>query len=187
MSKVIIFPTDTVYGIGASVYDKEGMMRIYQIKHRPLDKPLAVLCADIAQIQDIAVVNDLAYYLIKKFLPGAVTFILSAKPKLQEAMGLKTVGIRIPNSKLAQTILLKNGPMATTSVNESGEKPLNTYADIIAAYGNDVEEIYQPEEPSSNQSSTVIDITTDKFKILREGSITLEMINNYLDSIKDKL
>ena len=180
MSKVIIFPTDTVYGIGASIYDKEGQERIYQIKHRSHDKPLAVLCASLEQIKEIAEVNKTAEALIKKFLPGALTLILPAKKDIEKIMGIPTIGVRIPNSKLALSILKKEGAMATTSVNESGEKPLDTYQEIKEAYGDLVEEIYDKTEESSHISSTVIDLTKEDLKLLREGSIKLEEINNYL-------
>lgn len=96
-SNVIIFPTDTVYGIGASVYDQDGIRRIYEIKHRPLNKPLAVLCSSVEQIEEIAYLTDDARKLIKAFLPGALTIILRSKDKIKESMGLETIGVRIPN------------------------------------------------------------------------------------------
>ena len=180
MSKVIIFPTDTVYGIGASIFDKEGQARIYDIKHRDKSKPLAVLCASLNQIEEIAIVNIKAKKLIQRFLPGALTLILPAKDKVKDIMGIPTIGVRIPNSKLALKILTENGAMATTSVNESGEKPLDTYEEIKAVYGNLVDEIYEKEEESSHISSTVVSLIGDDVKLLREGSITLKEIENYL-------
>lgn len=184
MSKVIIFPTDTVYGIGSPIYDKEGQERIYTIKHRDHSKPLAVLCANLEQIKAIAEVNEIAEKLINKFLPGAVTFILPAKEKVREIMQISTIGVRIPNSKLALSILEAEGPMATTSVNESGEKPLDTYEEICAVYQDKVEKIYKKTEPSSSLASTVIDVTGSNFKVLREGAITLKMVLDFVASLK---
>src|SRR5574344_1478726 len=117
MSKILIFPTDTVFGIGCSVFDKEGQARIYEIKRRPLNKQFPVLCANMEQIEQIAVVNSLAKKLIDKFFPGPLTIILKTKPEVKELIGYDTIGVRIPKSELAQSILLENGPMATTSVN----------------------------------------------------------------------
>ena len=77
--RVIIFPTDTVYGIGTQILDLEGIEKIYQIKHRPKEKPLACLCANLKQIEDIAYVSDDARKLIKEFLPGGLTLILKTK------------------------------------------------------------------------------------------------------------
>jgi L-threonylcarbamoyladenylate synthase len=176
MSKVLIFPTDTVYGIGASVYDKEGIERIYEIKHRPHNKPLAVLCANIEQIDSICYLNEFAKRLINKYLPGALTIIVQAKENIKESMNLDMVGVRIPNSKVAIKILEENGPMATTSVNESGERPLNSYNEIVSVYSKVVDKIYDGDEPSSSIASTVVMINGNDFNIIREGQITRDMI-----------
>ncbi len=181
MGRVIIFPTDTVYGIGTKIFDVEGIKRIYEIKHRPLDKLLACLCASLEQIEEIAVVTPTARKLINKFLPGPLTVILNSKPEVFERIGYKTIGIRIPNSSLALDLLKDNGPMLTTSVNESGEVPFNEYDEIYENYHDLVDLIYPSNLPSSNIASTVVFLTGDSFKILREGQISsndiLKVIN----------
>lgn len=181
-NRVIIYPTDTVYGIGASVNDKEGIKRIYEIKHRPLNKPLAVLCANVGQIEEIAYLNNDARKLIAAFMPGALTVIVKSKENIVESMGLQTIGVRIPNYKLAIEILERNGPMATTSVNESGEPSLNNYDEIKEDYDDLVDLIVPPSgEKTSSLASTVVDIT-GPVKVLREGAITLEEIKKVLIS-----
>ncbi len=180
MARVIIFPTDTVYGIGTKIFDIEGIEKIYKIKNRPYNKPLACLCYDINQINSIAYINDSAIKLINKFLPGPLTLILNAKEEVTNKIGYKTIGIRIPNHKLALEILKENGPMLTTSVNDSGKKPLNEYEEIAQKYNNIVDKIYYSSEESSNLSSTVVSIIDD-VKILRIGSITEEEINKVLN------
>ena len=84
MNKLIIFPTDTVYGIGCSIYDIYNIDRIYEIKKRDKSKPLACLCASIEQIKSIAYVDELAAKLINKYLPGGLTLILKAKQEVKE-------------------------------------------------------------------------------------------------------
>ena len=180
---VIIFPTDTVYGIGTKIFDIDGINKIYDIKKRPKDKPLACLCSSLEQIKSIAVVTKKAEALIKKFLPGALTLILESKEEVYNKIGYKTIGVRIPNCKLALDILNENGPMLTTSVNESGFKPINEYELIVKEYENVVDKIYESNEKSSNLSSTVALLTNDDIKILREGEITLSMINDCLNNI----
>lgn len=177
MSKLIIFPTDTVYGIGCPIFETESIKKIYEIKHRDLNKPLACLCKDLKQIEEIAVVDEKAKKIIQTFMPGALTLILIAKPLVTKKIGYQTIGVRIPNSVLAQTILEENGPMLTTSVNESGEVPLNSYEEIYDVYHSLVDQIYPTSEPSSNVSSTVIDLTQGEIRLLREGSITCQQIN----------
>ena len=181
MGRVIIFPTDTVYGIGTKIFDTEGIKRIYDIKHRPLDKPLACLCASLEQIESIAVVSEAGRKLIKKFLPGPLTLILDSKPEVMEKIGYKTIGVRIPNSSLALDLLNDNGPMLTTSVNESGEVPFNEYDEIYDNYHDLVDMIYPSNLPSSNIASTVVLLSGNSFKILREGQISAESINNCIN------
>ena len=178
MSKVLIFPTDTVYGIGTPIFDIEGINKIYEIKKRPKDKPLACLCSDLEQIKSIAYVNDSAIKLINKFLPGPLTLILRSKEDVEKKIGYKTIGVRIPNCDIALNILKENGPMLTTSVNESGNVPLNEYADIKKEYNDKVDYIYDTNIHSSNISSTVLLMVGNEFKILREGEISLEQIKN---------
>ena len=179
MSKVIIFPTDTVYGIGTPIFDLEGIKRIYKIKNRPLDKPLACLCSDLEQIKSICVVSSDAIKLINKFLPGALTLILESRPEVYEKIGYKTIGVRIPNYSKALDILKENGPMLTTSVNESGNVPLNEYEEIYKNYNDLVDYIYDSDKSSSNHPSTVLSLI-EGVKVLREGDISLKDINNCL-------
>ncbi len=180
-SKVIIFPTDTVYGIGASVYDTKGMDKIYEIKHRDKSKPLAVLCADIDQIEEIAYVTDEARKLINKFLPGPLTVILKSKDSIKDTFKGETVGVRIPNYDVALEILKENGPMATTSVNESGMPSINNYNEIVIDYSKLVDAIYKPSNcATSSLASTVVLIKENDIKILREGAITAKMIKECL-------
>jgi L-threonylcarbamoyladenylate synthase len=181
MNKVIIFPTDTVYGIGCDIFDLEGIERIYKIKNRSKDKPLACLCADIKQIEDIAYLSEDARKLINLFLPGPLTIILKSKPIVFDKIGYKTIGVRIPNNKIALDILKEHGPMLTTSVNESGNVPLNEYDDIKANYNHLVDYIYNTNTKSSNISSTVVDLTDNRLRILRIGEIPLISIEKALN------
>ena len=172
---VIIFPTDTVYGIGTPIFDVEGIDRIYEIKKRPRTKPLACLCANLEQINSIAYVDENAKKLINKFLPGALTLILNARDEVKIKIGYNTIGVRIPNNQIALDILKENGPMLTTSVNESGLVPLNEYEDIKRQYNDLVDKIYDTNTTSSNISSTVV-LIDGEVKILREGQIKKEEI-----------
>lgn len=179
MGKLIIFPTDTVYGIGCEIFDKKNIERIYEIKKRPLDKPLACLCANIEQIKEIALVDEKISLLIKTFLPGPLTLILKSKEHVKSKIGYETIGVRIPNCPTALKLLEEKGAMLTTSVNDSGDDPMNEYEDILVKYKNLVDEIYPPYKDSSNLSSTVV-WCVDEIKVLREGAILLSQINEIL-------
>lgn len=182
MGKLIIFPTDTVYGIGCGIFDLDSIEKIYQIKKRTKDKPLACLCASLEQINEIAYVDDKATKLIEAFLPGPLTLILKSKESVIEKIGYETIGVRIPNSKIALKLLSKMGPMLTTSVNDSGLLPINKYEEIIEKYGNLVDEIYPPISNISCVASTVLYYINGEFKLLREGEISLTQIENVLNN-----
>ena len=180
-NKVIIFPTDTVYGIGCSVFDKEAQKRIYEIKNRPLNKRLSVLCKDLEQIKQIAVVTLDAEKLINEFMPGGLTLVLESRKELIGEGIFETVGVRIPNHPVALKILEENGPMATTSVNLSGEDPLNDYDEIVNKFMDKVDMIYPNDLKSSKISSTVINMTTSPYELIREGEISFKDILNFLN------
>ena len=180
-NKVIIFPTDTVYGIGCSVFDKDGQKRIYEIKNRPLNKRLSVLCKDLEQIKKIAVVTSNAEKLINEFMPGGLTLVLESKKELIGEGIFETVGVRIPNHPVALKLLEEYGPMATTSVNLSGEDPLNDYDEIVNKFMDKVDMIYPNDLKSSKISSTVVNMTTNPYELIREGEISFKDILNFLN------
>ncbi|MGL4949858.1 MAG: L-threonylcarbamoyladenylate synthase, partial [Anaeroplasmataceae bacterium] len=167
MNKIIIFPTDTVYGIGCSVYDRQSIQKIYEIKNRDLNKPLAVLCSSLEQINSIAIVDELSNKLISKFLPGPLSVILKANQRIKEVMNLEYIAVRIPNHKQAINLLNEFGPLATTSVNESGTQPLNEYELIVKDYLDKVDHIYKDELLiSSNLASTVVKIENSNITLI---------------------
>ena len=179
--EVIIFPTDTVYGIGAKIKDTAALEKIYEIKKRPKDKRLAVLCASVGDIEKIAIVNDEARKLIENYMPGALTIILRSKLGYRNEYIADTVAVRIPNHELALRILAINGPMATSSVNYSGNKPMNDYIEIVKNFSNEVLYVYPNALESSQVSSTIIDLSKDECTLIREGSIKFTEITNFLN------
>ena len=175
MNKLIIFPTDTVYGIGAPLYDNKNIKKIYEIKGRSFNKQLPVLCSSIEQINEFAILNDSALKLAKAFWPGPLTLVLETKEKLFNFSGEKTIAVRIPNHKETLKLISEVGPLKTTSVNKSNETPLNDYDKIFERYNNKVDYIYKNKENSIGQASTIINLV-DEIKVLREGGITFDEI-----------
>lgn len=188
MSKVIIFPTDTVYGIGTNLFDKEGIRRIYEIKGRDFDKPLAVLVSNLDALERVALISSDAKRLMDVFWPGALTIILSTTKVYYEKTGEKTIGVRMPNHPKALEIIESYGQglFKTTSVNQSGMSPLNEYETIHENYGNLVDAIYPNDQRISLVSSTVVDLTATEIKVLRKGDITLDMILAVIRNHDDK-
>ena len=178
---VIIFPTDTVYGIGAKINDIEALNKIYEVKKRPKEKRLAVLCASLKDIEDIVYLTDDALKLINHFMPGALTVILKSKEEIRNEFIFETVAVRIPNHELALRILRENGAMATTSVNISGSKPLNDYIEIVKEFNDEVSCIYPNTEIPSKISSTIVDLSGNECVLIREGSIKFSEILKILN------
>ena len=165
--KIVIFPTDTVYGVGALYQDQKGIDKIYEMKKRDYGKPLAVLCSDINQVNDIALIPNYAYK-YTKYWPGALTIICTKK----DSTG--TIALRIPNSDVARAILNKFGPMPTTSVNYSGEKELNDINEIYQLFKDKVDYLIIDEQHFSAVPSTIISCVSEKLEVIREGSIKIK-------------
>lgn len=175
--KIIAFPTDTVYGVGALIDDEVAIEKIYTLKKRDLQKPLAILAGKIEDIFPyIKQPNKQTLEMMKKYWPGALTIIFEKSSQVTNRLtrGLSTIGFRIPNEEDALKLLKKVGPLATTSVNLSGETPLNDAFTIDSYFGNQIDYMYYKEVESSNISSTVVDCTTDNCKVLRQGQIKIK-------------
>lgn len=175
--KIVCFSTDTVFGVGALMNDVVAVKKIYALKHRDFNKPLAILAS---KVEDILPYIDSfpkeVRELMDKYWPGALTIIFNKNKNTENKVNeeFKTIGFRIPASSIALDILEKFGPMATTSINLSGEAPLNDYKSIVDAFGDEIDYIIEDTEPSINVSSTVVDASTDNWKILREGSVKIK-------------
>lgn len=166
--KVICFPTDTVYGIGTLFEDAVGIEKIYKMKNRSKDKPLANLCSSISQITDLGInIPEIGKTLMDKYWPGALTIILSDKDR--------GISFRMPDSIIALKILNRFSVMPTTSVNESGEPELNSFSEINALFGNDIDYFVTDQAKFSKVPSTVVDISTGKLIVLRQGSIQINI------------
>lgn len=166
VGKVICFPTDTVYGIGALFNDEVAISQIYKMKNRDPNKPLANLCSSVDQIKDLGIdVPEVANQLIEKHWPGALTIIFKDNSK--------KISFRMPNSEIALKLLRKFSVLTTTSVNESGEKELNSYEEINNAFGSMIDYFIDDEANLSKIASTVVDVSDGSVKVLRQGSIIL--------------
>ena len=170
---VIAFSTDTVFGVGVIVDENvmQGINKIYQMKKRDLNKPIAILIDDLAQIKDDIVLLDSYQPFIKKW-PAALTLIFKKKTD-RFPFTMNSIGVRIPNSKIARIILKTYGPMAVTSVNISGQEALNEASDIEKYFGENIDYLIIDDEKRSLVSSTVVDLT-DGIKVLRQGDIKIE-------------
>ena len=169
---VIIYPTDTTYGIGCDIYNRKGVKKIFQIKQRDSRKPFSFICNDLAEISNYAQVSNFAFKIMKRHLPGPYTFVLEATKIVPDSLSTKqkTVGVRIPENNICQAIVRELGhPLVTTSANLSGEETLQDPQEINAQMGRMVEMVVDG-GISLGEASTVISLVDDEIEVLREGS-----------------
>ena len=168
---IIIYPTDTVYGLGCDINQKSAIEKIYRIKAMEHSKPLSFICADLKDIAQYAKVSTIVYREMKRHLPGPYTFILPAMhavPKMVVSKQ-KTVGIRIPDHELSLAIVRQLGnPIVTTSLDISERTFASDPMDFMEFYEDRVDLIIHA-GPSYHDPSTIIDFTTDQPRLLRAG------------------
>lgn len=181
---VIAYPTDTFYGLGADCFSPEEIRRIYQIKKRKTKKPIPLVIAEAEEVKRIAVeIPPLFWLLSREFWPGPLTLVLKASLTLPpELMGhSQTIGVRIPAlSWLRELVKETNFPLTATSANISGEKEISHPEKIRDIFWEKVDLIVDGGKTPGNQPSTVLDMTSEKPKILREGIIPVTKLREYL-------
>ena len=165
---VIIYPTDTVYGLGANIFDNKAVRNIFKIKQRSFLKPLSVLVSDTEAIELIAQISVYQKDTIEKYLPGPYTFILNKTPVVPRVVtgGLTHVGVRVPKNEIACK-LASLFPITTTSANLTDEDVLSTPEDILNQLGCDVDLVIDVGPLKSNKASTIIDLTTVQPTVIR--------------------
>lgn len=171
---IIIYPTDTVYGLGCSIENKNAIEKVYLIKQQRPDKPFSFVCSDLTHISNYAHVSNSAFKIMKRLIPGPYTFILPAQrmkqlPKLLLSKR-KTVGIRVPASPVAQALVHRLGhPVLSTSATLADGQILRNPDDIVSAFKNRVDLILEGGLLAS-EPSTVIDLTGEQPEVIRAGS-----------------
>lgn len=179
---IISVPTDTVYGVCARIDSKKAHDNLILVKNRPETKPFPVMCANEEQIKGIAIVNEKAEKIIKSFMPGPITIVLNKKETVPDYVtnGKKTIAIRMATSKTLEKIILSLGaPIFMSSANQSGEKTSESLEEIEKNCPK-INGILEG-KIKLGVGSTIIDCTSEKIKVLREGPIKLEEINNIIN------
>lgn len=178
---IVVFPTETVYGIGANALNENAVKKLYDIRKRPLNKPISLLVNSIDMIEQVAKdITELEYALIKEFLPGPLTIILKKKdivPNIVTANS-DTVGIRMPANECAIKLIEYAGvPIATPSANISGKPSGTDLKDIMKDFEGKVDYFIDGGPSKIGLASTIVQIIDGVPIILRQGSISEEQIN----------
>lgn len=171
-SGIIIYPTDTVYGLGCNIYDKAALERIINIKSESESKLLSFVCADLRDIAKYALVSDYAYRIMKRLLPGPYTFILPAAKIVPKKLWSKrkTVGIRVPNHQIALKLVQELGnPIISTSVTNRRREVLTDPFEIKNIFSSQIDLMLASGNLISKPSS-IIDLSGETPEIIREGA-----------------
>ena len=181
-SKVIAFPTETVMGLGVYFDDFIAYQNLNAIKNRPEDKPYTMMVADRDDIEKYAFIDDRAKKIIHSLMPGEVTLLLKAKNNVPSYVthGTGVIGIRIPNLDDLRGFLRAIGrPLLVPSANKSGEKPAMSSSEVKQIFTDELGYVFNG-EANSGRPSTIIDLSGDEVKIIREGNVSLETVLNII-------
>ena len=169
---IIIYPTDTVYGIGCDIFNKEALQRIFTIKNDGITKLFSFVCSDLKDIAKYAKVSDYAYRMMKRLLPGPYTFILPAAKQVPKMLWTKrkTVGIRVPKHPLALKLVAELGnPIISTSTTNRKGKLILDPAEIKNIFGSQVE-LMLSQGALNGKLSSIVDLSRETPEVVREGA-----------------
>jgi L-threonylcarbamoyladenylate synthase len=174
LGRLVVLPTDTVYGIGALPKARGGIARIFEVKGRPTDKPLPVLAAHVDDLAEVVELDARARSVGKRFWPGPLTVVLPRAPAFPFDVGgpsgaEETIAVRVPKHPLARALLELTGPLAVTSANRSGEAPATTAEEARTHFGDFVAH-YLDGGRCAGEVSTLLSLV-GKPRVLRPGAI----------------
>lgn len=184
---VIVYPTDTIYGLGADAFSDEAFERVCMIKDRDQRRPIHAVFADLAQVEEYAEVSTLGHTLAREFMPGPLTLVFQKKVGIDTgiARSLHTVGVRIPKHQFCLALARAFGPYTTTSANRSGEETPATVGEIVRQLGHSARYVDLAIDAGAlppYAHSTVVDARDGTPFILREGSVSAPEIWNAIRS-----
>jgi L-threonylcarbamoyladenylate synthase len=174
LGRLIVFPTDTVYGLGTRPDEPEATDRVFAAKGRAWELELPVLTASTREARVVAAFDERAEALAVGCWPGALTLVLPRTPSSRgwELGGdPETIGVRVPHHPLALALLAATGPLAVTSANRSGRPPAVSCEELTASFGDDVDVYLCQDEPLHGTASTVVDLAHGPVRILRAGEL----------------
>lgn len=179
--KLVVYPTDTIYGIAANINDTKAIKKVYSTKERSPSKPLSVCFHDLDQLKDYVVLNHTLTKIIKKLLPGSYTLLLYKKENINPILTSNSpiVGVRIPKNIVSYK-LTEHFPITSTSANISNEKTPDNIYEIQKQLGDKIDCYIDGGLTTNNKASTIIDLTKEKPYIIRKGTYDKKLLNEIL-------
>ena len=180
--KVVSFPTETVMGLGVTFDNQEAYELLNKVKNRPEDKPYTLMLGNKKDIEKYSHVSKRDKKIIDAFVPGPITLLLNAKDVVPAYVTHNTgvIGVRVPAmEEICELINAVGKPLLVPSANKSGEAPCKTYQEVLEVFKDEVACIYE-KDALGDKPSTIVDLTGENIKIIREGSLSLETIRSVL-------
>jgi len=181
---VIVYPTETLYGIGALASRNDAVERIFEIKGRPYGKPIPLLVKNMKMLFQIAQGNALTSSLSEEYWPGRLTLILWQKAKLSELItcGTGKIGLRISSHPFLKGLFdLIEEPLTSTSANVSGDNNISDPEELFETFNGKVDLIVDSGKIPESRGSTIVDLTLDPPQVLREGDINSAILKEFID------
>jgi tRNA threonylcarbamoyl adenosine modification protein (Sua5/YciO/YrdC/YwlC family) len=178
--RLVVLPTDTVYGVGCDAFDEDAVQRLLDAKGRGREMPPPVLVSAKTTLEALAVdIPDWARALVDELWPGPLTVVLRQQPSLQWDLGETrgTVAVRMPDHEVALDLLSRTGPLAVSSANLSGHPAATTADEAEAMLGDQVRVILDGGPTAGGVASTIVDCTGEHGRVLRPGGVPLERLN----------
>lgn len=176
--ELVVYPTETVYGLGANALDEAAVKRVYMVKKRPFDMPLSIAVRDLDMLERIAVLEEGERKLVKRLMPGPLTLLVTKRPLIPDILTSASieVGIRIPNHPLALKLIERFGPLTSTSANIHAKRNPATTLDVMHELGDMVRYYLDCGASILGEPSTIVQLKNGEVDIIRRGPITLEDI-----------
>ncbi len=183
---LVAFPTETVYGLGASALNSKAVLNVYKAKGRPADNPLIVHLADPSDAEKYAYTNEIYYKLAERFMPGPLTIILKKRDIIpnEVSCGLDTVALRVPSNEIAHDLIKMSGcPIAAPSANLSGRPSPTSFGHVFEDMNGKIEAIIDGGECDIGLESTVISVKDSSIELLRPGKVTYEELSEVVHDV----
>ncbi|HEX6177838.1 MAG TPA: L-threonylcarbamoyladenylate synthase [Thermoanaerobaculia bacterium] len=166
---VVLLPTDTIYGLHCLATSEHAVERIAAMKERDADKPFVVLASSIDQITTIgARIEESTAVLLKKLWPGPLTAVINLDEPIAASRGARTIAVRIPDLEWLRDLVSRTGPLASTSVNRSGEPPIQSPRELSSDLQRRIDALFDA-GPLEGKPSTIVDFTKNEPRLIREG------------------
>ncbi len=175
--ELILYPTDTLYALGADIFNETAIKKVFKVKQRPYSIPLPVAVASIEQIESIAWMNEQSWTISRRFLPGKLTIILKKKPNVPALVtsGSDSIAIRVPHHPIAFELLTRFGPLTVTSANLHQMETKSLVSEILQQLKTSIPVCINDGRKQA-VASTIIDLSGNTPRVVREGSISAKQL-----------